>query len=122
MSKPLLTLPLNKSSITYLKFFVTGAASEAGLNYEDLEDLKYLLTDIMSNLLQENYKRGSIKVTFETVDDSFFLSLELPRRFSYLFESVLTCMFLQCLIDNCDWKTTSRSVVVRLIKHVTSQK
>ncbi len=122
MSKPSLVLPLDSSSLKLLHFFVTGAAKEAGLDYEDLEDLRFVLSDLITSLLQENYRRGSVKVSFETSDDIFFLSLELPRRFVCLMDREITCVLFQCLLDNYDWVATRRGVVVRLIKHVASQK
>ncbi|MBT9164286.1 MAG: Serine-protein kinase RsbW [candidate division WS2 bacterium] len=122
MSKAFLILPVEESFLTQLRLFVSGAATQAGLGFEEVEDLKFTVAELMGCLLNTEVRRGTIKISYEMEDEVFYLLMEIPRRYSCFLDQDITNILLNCLTDNVERTNTRRGVMVRIVKHAASSR
>lgn len=120
MSKAFLVLPLEEAFLMQLKLFVSGAASQAGLGFEDVEDLKFTVAELMDCILSSQVRRGTIRISYETGLDRFSLYVEIPRRYSCVLDHDITNIMLHCLNDDFERTDTRRGVLVRIVKYAAS--
>lgn len=122
MSKAFLILPLEESFLTQFRLFVSGAATQAGLGFEEVEDLKLFVAELMSCLLDNEVRRGTIRISYEMKDEVFYLLMEIPRRYSCFLDKDITNVLLSCLADDVEKTDTRRGVLVKIVKHAASSR
>lgn len=122
MSKAFLILPVEESFLTQLRLFVSGAATQAGLGFEEVEDLKFTVAELMGCLLNTEVRRGTIRISYEMEDEVFYLLMEIPRRYSCFLDQDITNILLNCLTDNVERTNTRKGVMVRIVKYAASSR